>query len=145
MTQLPSPDTDYAAPLDMALTKASWDAAMVSIGTRLRGLEAVEADFQTVVEQLEGQALAVIQTNIAPILATLREEIIELRAQILLAEDAVSILTQGNVFAESVTFVPDGGIAAGNVQEALVEVAGDIQVARSEARAPAITFAIALG
>jgi hypothetical protein len=143
MTQLPSPDTDYAAPLDMALTKASWDAAMVSIGTRLRGLEAVEADFQTVVEQLEGQALAVIQTNIAPILATLREEIIELRAQILLAEDAVSILLAGNLPAENILFTPAAGIAANNVQAALVEVAND--VAAAPTAGTAIALALALG
>lgn len=63
---LPTPDNDYAAPANMTLNKASWDAAMTSIGERLRAREALEASFQTLINLGVGQAIAAVQNEIAP-------------------------------------------------------------------------------
>lgn len=50
----------------MALTKASWDAAMTSIGQRLREREALEASFQALINLGVGQAIAAVQKEIGP-------------------------------------------------------------------------------
>ncbi|KAF0136641.1 MAG: bacteriophage tail fiber protein [Methylocystaceae bacterium] len=63
---LPTPDNDYAAPANMTLNKASWDAAMTSIGERLRAREALEASFQNLINLGVGQAIAAVQNEIAP-------------------------------------------------------------------------------
>lgn len=63
---LPTPDNDYAAPANMTLNKASWDAAMTSIGERLRAREALEASFENLINLGVGQAIAAVQNEIAP-------------------------------------------------------------------------------
>jgi hypothetical protein len=63
---LPTPDNDYAAPANMTLNKASWDAAMTSIGERLRAREDLEATFQNLINLGVGQAIAAVQNEIAP-------------------------------------------------------------------------------
>ncbi|MBG0802831.1 hypothetical protein IYW40_15295 [Methylocystis sp. H4A] len=63
---LPSPNNDYAAPANMTLNKASWDAAMTSIGERLRAREELEASFQNLISLGVGQAIAAVQNEIAP-------------------------------------------------------------------------------
>lgn len=50
----------------MALTKASWDAAMTSIGQRLREREALEASFQALINLGVGQAIVAVQNEIGP-------------------------------------------------------------------------------
>ncbi len=63
---LPSPDNDYAAPPDMPLNKAAWDAAMTSIGARLRAREALEATFQGLIDLGVDLAVIAVQSAIAP-------------------------------------------------------------------------------
>jgi hypothetical protein len=50
----------------MTLNKASWDAAMTSIGARLREREALEASFEALIDIGVGQAIAAVQSEIGP-------------------------------------------------------------------------------
>jgi hypothetical protein len=50
----------------MTLNKASWDAAMTSIGERLRAREALEASFEALIDVGVGQAIAAVQSEIGP-------------------------------------------------------------------------------
>lgn len=102
-SSLPSPNDDYTAPERMALNEAAWNAALNSIGARIRALEAVKADFNALIALGTGQALAVIQANVAPQLAALDETILALSAAASAAEDRVATLLAG------------GGVAIGNV------------------------------
>lgn len=99
---LPSPDDDYAAPLDAALNKAFWDAALTSIAARIRVLEAVKVEWETLIAQGTGQALAVIQANVAPQLAALTAVIDQLKADIAAAEDAIAVIVAGGISMSNV-------------------------------------------
>lgn len=94
---LPSPDNDYAAPLDAYLNKAFWDAAIVPIATRIRALEAVKADWEELIAQGTGQALAVIQANVEPQLAALTAIIDQLKSDVAAAEDAIAVINAGGI------------------------------------------------
>lgn len=99
---LPSPDDDYAANGDPYLNKAFWDAALTSIGARLRAIEAVKADWEELISLGTGQALAVIQANIEPQLVQLTAVIDHLKAEVALAQDAIAAITVGSVPATAV-------------------------------------------
>lgn len=100
---LPSPADDYAAPQDMRLNKAAWDAALVSVGSRLRSLEAVKASFEALIALGTGQALEVIQANVAPQLEALRQALASLEAEIAAAQDQIHDIIVGSVPASAVT------------------------------------------
>lgn len=104
---LPSPDDDYAAPLDARLNKAFWDAALKSVGARIRALEAVKADWEELINQGTGQALAVIQANVEPQLAALTAVINQLKAEVAAAEDAIAVIIAGGVNMSAVTGLAD--------------------------------------
>lgn len=95
--QLPSPDNDYAAPGDPYLNRAFWDAALTSVGARIRALEAVKAGWEELIAAGTGQALAVIQANVEPQLVALTAIINQLKADVAVAEDAIAIITAGGV------------------------------------------------
>ncbi|SCM75447.1 hypothetical protein KL86PLE_20115 [uncultured Pleomorphomonas sp.] len=99
---LPSPDDDYAAPLDAYLNKAFWDAALTSAGTRIRALEAVKADWEELISTGTGQALAVIQANVEPQLVALTAVIDQLKADVSAAEDAIAVINAGGINMSSV-------------------------------------------
>ncbi|PIO98576.1 hypothetical protein [Pleomorphomonas carboxyditropha] len=99
---LPSPDDDYAAPLDAYLNKAFWDAALTSVGTRIRALEAVKADWEELISTGTGQALAVIQANVEPQLVALTAVIDQLKADVSAAEDAIAVINAGGINMSSV-------------------------------------------
>lgn len=94
---LPSPDDDYAAPLDAYLNKAFWDAALTSVGARIRALEAVKAGWEELINTGTGQALAVIQANVEPQLVALTAVINQLKADVAAAEDAIAVIVSGGV------------------------------------------------
>ncbi len=100
---LPSPADDYAAPQDMRLNKAAWDAALVSVGARLRALEAVKASFEALIALGTGQALEVIQANVAPQLSALRQALAGLESEIAQAQDQIHDIIIGSVPASAVT------------------------------------------
>lgn len=99
---LPSPDNDYEAPLDAHLNKAFWDAALTSVGARIRALEAVKADWEELINTGTGQALAVIQANVEPQLAALTAVIDQLKANVSAAEDAIAVINAGGINMSSV-------------------------------------------
>ncbi|MCX5512286.1 hypothetical protein [Kaistia algarum] len=107
MPSLPSPTDDYKAPSDMALSRAAWDAALVSIGTRLRGLEAVQADFDALIALGTSQALDVIATNVEPQLTAMSAAVAALQADVAEAEDVITALITGSVPASAVAETAD--------------------------------------
>ncbi|KAI94105.1 hypothetical protein T281_12890 [Rhodomicrobium udaipurense JA643] len=103
-SSLPSADSDYQIlDIDTKLTLAFWNAALGSVGARLRAAEAVRADFEALINTGTGQALAVISANVEPQLATLTAAINQLKADVAEAEDAIATLIGGAVPMEIVT------------------------------------------
>jgi hypothetical protein len=96
-SSLPSPIDDYKAPAAMALTEATWDAALTSVGARLRALEAVRSDFEALIALGTGQALEVIAANVAPQLEAVRATIDQLTADAAAAEDIVAAINSGSI------------------------------------------------
>ncbi len=96
-SSLPSPTDDYKAPPAMALTEAAWDAALTSVGARLRALEAVRADFEALIALGTGQALEVIAANVAPQLGAVRATLDQLTADAAAAEDIVAAINSGSI------------------------------------------------
>ncbi len=94
---LPGPADDYTAPDAMDLTEAAWNAAFNSIGTRLRALEGVRADFEGLIAVGTGQALASIAANVEPELVSARAALAQLQADTALAEDIVQQIVTGSV------------------------------------------------
>jgi hypothetical protein len=93
---LPSPSNDYEAAIDMPLTKATWDAALTSVGARLRAAEAIRADFQALIDGGTSQALAMIIANVGP-------QITALAAEVAAAQHVLDILLSGNIPADYIT------------------------------------------
>jgi hypothetical protein len=104
---LPSPNDDYAAPADMRLNRAAWDAALVSVGTRLRALEAVKADFEALIALGTSQALAVISENVEPQLASVTAALDVLEQAMAEAEDTILQIITGSVPASAVIETAD--------------------------------------
>lgn len=99
MSNLPERSNDYAAPNNMPLNKAAWDAAFADpangLGPRVRAIEAQRADLQALIDAGTGQALAVIQANVAPQLAATQTTVDGLNAQIHAAQDQLAALFNG--------------------------------------------------
>ncbi len=100
---LPSPDNDYTAPEKMKLSEAAWNATMNSIGARIRTLEALRVEWETLISLGTGQALEVISANVAPQLAALTETLSGLQADVTAAEDAIAGIVSGSVPMASVS------------------------------------------
>lgn len=92
---LPSPADDYAAPQGMRLNPAAWNAALVSVGVRLRAIEAQRTDLQALIDAGTDQALAVIQANVAPQLAAINATIDVAADDLAALQDQIATLTGG--------------------------------------------------
>jgi hypothetical protein len=123
---LPSVENGYQAGPGLVLTRAVWNAVFASINQRISAREALEASFEGLIAEGTALSIQAIQDNLGPQLVSIAGQISALQALILVAEDAVAELVAGNLPASSVIFTPAAGIAAGTVQGALVELAGDI-------------------
>jgi len=144
-TALPSAADDYAAPSQMPLSKAVWDAVFNSIGERLRALEAVRASFQALIDAGTGQALEVIQANIGPQLAALQAQIAAAQASLITAQGKIdAIINSPSIPATAITFAPTGSVSSETVQAAIAEVASEVNAAiAAKADASALASAIA--
>lgn len=107
-SDLPSPNDDYVATDATRLSKAVWNAVFGSIGSRIRALEAVQADFEALIQLGTGQALAAIAANIEPELVDARAALARLQADTAAAEDVVAAIVAGSIPQGSV----DGLVAA---------------------------------
>lgn len=145
--QLPSSANDYAAPQDMLLNKAAWDAALTDIGARLRAAEAIRASFQELIDAGTGQALEIIQANVGPQLASIESTLVSLESQLSFAAAQVTALFANNIPAANVTFAPgSSGISSATVQAALIEVKADVDAnTAAVGSAPSIQLVVALG
>ncbi len=139
----PSPDDDYASRPNMLLNRDVWDATLTSVGARIRALEAIKGDWEALIAEGTGQALAVIQANVGPQITSLTAVIAQLKADVALAEDAIATIVSGGIGMSQVsglsaalalkasTIYVDSAIAAlkGDVPEAydtLVEIAAKL-------------------
>lgn len=93
----PSPDNDYAIPPGWTLTRANLAAVFASLHARILAREALEATFQGLINDGTGQALAVIQANVAPQLTALQQQIAAFSTEIDQLEDAVAGLLGGTL------------------------------------------------
>ncbi|SNB81288.1 hypothetical protein SAMN06265338_1158 [Rhodoblastus acidophilus] len=143
-TALPSAADDYAAPPGMNIGKAAWDAALTSIGARLRAAEAIRADFQALIDAGAGQALQVIQANVGPQLAALQQEIAAAQAALITAQGKIdALINSTTIEASAVIFAPAGTVSSTTVQAAIAEVASDAAATTTAIAAKADASALA--
>lgn len=116
---LPSPDDDYAAPADLALTVEVWNAVFASIGARLRAREALEATFEDLIEAGIGQVLLTIQTEIEPVLADIEDTADTVEGRVAAAEAALAGILAGQLPASQVTLAAIAGFAPTQIQNAI--------------------------
>lgn len=102
-SSLPSASNDYAAPHDMALTRANWNAALTDIASRLRALEALGVSWEQLVNAGTAQALEMIAANVGPELEAVTEIVRRLETDVAEAEDVISSIISGSVPMGSVT------------------------------------------
>lgn len=123
----------------MALTKASWDAAMTSIGERLRAREALEATFQALIDLGLGQAIAAVQNEIAPIAAQAQTDAAAVAALL----DALihnGVPTAMVETSPSARFVSDAEMAAKASASALADLVAAVAL-KAPLASPAFTGA----
>lgn len=147
MTSLPDPSNDYQAPISMQLSRAVWDAVMASIGGRLRTLEGRNADYETVVGELQTQALAVISATITDEINARRDDLDALATDAASLADEIAAIRAGGIDAVSVSVSPIVGLAAAHAQAAIAELLGKINDANTAIAAiqglPAETLLVA--
>jgi len=123
---LPSRANGYAVALKQAATREFFEAFLSSIHARLVALELTEADYQSAIDAITTQALAIVSANITDEVEAQREALNTIRSGILAAEAIIAEL-RGNVLpATSIRTAAITGIVATTVQEALAEVAGKL-------------------
>jgi hypothetical protein len=103
----PSADNGYLIPPDFALSRVNLQALFTSIHERIAAREALEAAFAQLIAQGTGQALDVIEANVAPQLMALATQIATLDAQVTAAQDAIATLLNGQLSASNVTQTTD--------------------------------------
>jgi hypothetical protein len=142
-SSLPSASDDYKAPHKLDLSRAVWDAVFGSIGERLRALEAVKADWESLISVGTGQALAVIRENVEPHLAALTQMITQLKADVAAAQDAVAALISGG----NITIGTVSGLSAAlNAKAAQADLAAlALVVAAKAAQADLVALTATVG
>ncbi|MBN9443689.1 hypothetical protein [Bosea sp. (in: a-proteobacteria)] len=78
----PSEENDYQAGSTIAFNRARWNAVMLSIATRLKARELLEASFEAMIADGTQAVLDMISENVAPQLNDLIEQINALEAQL---------------------------------------------------------------
>lgn len=92
---LPSQADDYTARDGHKLDLAFWNAALNSVGARLRAAEAVRATFEDLIAEGTDDALAVINANVSPQLSALNSAIAAAQTTVAALEDQIALLTGG--------------------------------------------------
>lgn len=99
---LPSRSNNYQGALDTRLSVYVWNLVMGDVAARLAEAEAVRADFDELIAAGTGQALAVIQANVAPQLTALAQQVAALSADAATAQDIVEQINNGSIPASVV-------------------------------------------
>lgn len=99
---LPSRSNNYQGALDTPLSVYLWNLVMGDVAARLAQAEAVRADFDELIAAGTGQALAVIQANVAPQLTALAQQVAALSADAATAQDIVEQINNGSIPASVV-------------------------------------------
>lgn len=147
----PTRANGYLVGLDTPLDPPTLNGVFGDIHTRLNEAETAVATFEDALDTLEASALASIQATVAPAIAAAQAALTSLQTQVGLAEDAVQNLINSGLPATGVAFTPASGIAADNVQDAIVEVKSDVEgsvaatVAALPTKGSTIALALALG
>ncbi|MGQ3671779.1 hypothetical protein ACT6QG_05220 [Xanthobacter sp. TB0136] len=144
----PGPDNDYQfppAPNRAVLDRATWSAVMLSVGSRLRGLEAQRETLSDVIDELKLFGLERLDTAIGPVIAQAETRLSQLAADIAqtAAENAVLLddfkaVTAVNLEAlrdaidqaeadlvgvqDEINQMLDGGVSASKVAETTARV-----------------------
>lgn len=90
---VPGPDNDYQATSTQTFSREVWNAVMLSLAARLKAREALEATFETLIENGTQAALDLISENVAPQLSDLSAQVTSLQAQL---EDIIDAGTAPN-------------------------------------------------
>lgn len=128
-SDLPSATDDYAGTDETRLSKAVWNAVFGSIGTRLRALEAVQADFQALIDLGTSQALAVIAASVEPELVAARAALAQLQADTAIAEDVVAAIASGSVPMSAIMGLAEALAAKASPEDVAAAVAGVVGAA----------------
>lgn len=125
MTSLPSPDTDYEAPVDMEISKAAWDAALVSIGARLRAVEALGSDMQAVIDAGEAAGQQAIADALEPLMTQYLEQLNGFIGDLNAADNQLAAIVAGGLEANGVIIEPALAALPGssNLRQALTALA----------------------
>ncbi|MDX6806308.1 hypothetical protein [Terrihabitans rhizophilus] len=118
----PSPDNDYLIPLGQSATREFFQGFFTSVGQRLRSLEMTEADYQSAIDLITSQALAIVSANITEVVDVQRQTLIEIQEaadQIIAAYEDIAT---GVLPAASSTLAPVAGLTATNVQAAVEQL-----------------------
>lgn len=114
---LPSPSDSYAVTPDHEIGVELWNAVFASLHARLSALEALEADYQAVIDAGAAAGVSVIADTLGPQLAAVQAQIAGITTLVEAAEDALALIQSGGVPA---TNVPVSNFGTGaNVQTAL--------------------------
>ena len=89
----PSPENNYQVGPTEAFSRAVWNAVLQSVAQRLAAREALEADFEALIEEGTQAALDLIQVNVGPQVASLAANVQALEEQL---EDILGAGTAAN-------------------------------------------------
>lgn len=121
--QLPSSDNDYTATSSNKLTAAFWNAALNSVGARLRTIEEkVATDLQDLIDAGTTDAIAVVTDNIAPQMAAIQATIDAASGDLAAAMDLLADLQVAGVDADKVSITAIAGLTALEAQAAFAEI-----------------------
>jgi hypothetical protein len=123
---IPTPGSAYALPVDTKLYRETWNAAFASMHSRLVAAETILADVDTVLDEVEAQALQLINVTLAADVQDARDQITALGALVAAAEDDINALLTAGIPASSIPVSAIVNLTANNVQAALAELQGDL-------------------
>jgi hypothetical protein len=143
MSNLPTPDNDYAVGPTTPLTSELWRVTVVDIAKRLRLLEGIKVSF----EQIENAGIDAVLARVNVILQPAIDEVNALleqaRAESTEINDVLTEIETRGVPATTITTTATGTIPAGNVQSSLAALEG--RVSERPTRGETLALSIALG
>ncbi|NBN62780.1 hypothetical protein [Pannonibacter tanglangensis] len=149
MSNLPTPENDYAVSPTTPLTSELWRVTVVDIAKRLRILESIKVSFEQIENAGIDAVLARINVILQPAIDEVNALLAQARAESAEINDILTEIETRGVPATSITTTAVGPVAPGNVQASLAGLMAQITAsanaasqalaAESAARAAAIT------
>ncbi|MBB3996875.1 hypothetical protein [Aureimonas pseudogalii] len=119
---LPSRANGYAVALKQPATREFFEAFLSSIHARLVALELTEADYQSAIDAITTQALAIVSANITDEVEAQRDNLaaIKVAADAIIAE--VAAIQASGIAATGVRIAAIDGLDAANAQVAFAKI-----------------------